>query len=86
MPTPPIPAQDAEPLTAAVCDLQERLFEASLSWEDEAARASYACADAALDMARQLLSGTLAPSEELWTALTAALRDETPLTAVTTSH
>lgn len=34
---PPIPAQDAEPLTAALRDLQERLFEASLSWDEEAA-------------------------------------------------
>ena len=33
-----------------------------------------------LDVARQLLAGTLAPTKELWTALTAALLDETPLT------
>ncbi len=79
MPTLPIDPQDAEPFTSAIHDLQEALFEASLSWEEEAARATYACADAALDVARQLLTGTLAPSEELWTALTAALLDERPL-------
>jgi len=70
----------------ALRTIRERLFEASLRWEEKAARATYACADAALDVTRQLLAGTLAPSEELWTALTAALLDETPLTEVTTSH
>ena len=77
MPTPPIPAQDAEPLTAAVRDLQERLFEISLSWEEHAARATYACADAALDVARQLLAGTLVCIAVA--ALETVLGDKTPL-------
>ena len=45
MPTPPIPPQDAESFTTAIRDVQDRLFDASLRWEEQAARASYACAD-----------------------------------------
>jgi len=79
MPTSPIDPIDVEPFTTALRVLQEDLFNYSLRWDDPAALACYHTADAALDVARQLLAGTLAPSTAVMKALTAALLDETPL-------
>ncbi len=79
MPTPPIDPREMEPFTTALRMLQEDLFNYSLRWDDPEQLLCYHTADAALDVARQLLAGRLAPREELAAALNAALLDETPL-------
>ncbi len=75
MSRPPITAADAAPLTEAIRRVQELVFEASVGWDDPRALACYALVDAALDVARQLLSGDLAPTQGLAQALDAALLD-----------
>lgn len=79
MPTPPIDPKEMEPFTSTLRVLQQELFDYSLRWDDPKALTCYHTADAALDVARQLLAGRLAPREELAAALNAALLDETPL-------
>jgi|GEM_PF-4142139 len=79
MPTPPISPAAMEPFTTALRHIQDQLFTASLPWHNADALACYHAADAALDVACQLLAGTLAPSEQLAKTLNDVLLDETPL-------
>ncbi len=76
---PPFSTMETEPLTTAIAALQELLFDHSLRWSDPTAVSWYSVVDAALDVARQILAGDLAPSQHLAQALNTALLDETPL-------
>ena len=75
----PISPIEAASFVTAIRAIQQLLVIRAANSNKPGADAYYAVVDSALEVARQILAGTLAPTIALAEALDAALMDETPL-------